>query len=251
MEVGTAPDRPFPDGMLPRRYRTYTPRQAQWPIHFMAQAATTSGDIGWGEVMVFVRERPESPWQIALVTGYSAVEGDAPIVDTPIVDAEGYNIVPATPWIDPRAVAPALARYWTSWLETGHPPDSGPPFADGFWTSELLPRVANRQDKADVNGLVRHRTYSDARPSDDQVWSFGVYGSRMVCTTMTHTDTWAGPAHQDDDRRKWGPDLEPGVYSSVTAQVLRPPCFYVPTAPGPIAVIGADKIFTDLDGTRK
>jgi hypothetical protein len=27
------------------------------------------------------------------------------------------------------------------------------------------------------------------------------------------------------------------------------PCFYVPTATGPIAVIGADN-FTDLDGTR-
>ena len=251
MELGTAPDRPFPGGALPSAYRTYTPRQAQWPIHFMAQAATRSADAGWAEVVIFVRELPESPWQIALVTGSSFPDGERVIVDPPIVDAEGYNVVPATPWIDPRDVAPALARYWTSWLETGRPPDSGPAFADGFWTSELLPKVANRQDQTDVNGLVRHRTYSDSRPRDNEIWSFGVYGARMVCTTMTHTDTWAGPAHQDGHRRKWGPGLEPGVYRSVTAQVLRPPCFYVPTAPGPIAVIGADKTFTEFHGTPK
>ena len=250
MELGTAPDRPFPDGTLPSTYQTYTPRQSQWPVHFMAQAATRSADVGWAEVMVFVRDRPESPWRIALVTGSSTLDGEPAMVDPPVLDHEGYNIVPATPWIDPRDVAPALARYWTSWLETGRPPDSGPAFADGFWTSELLPRVANRQGETDVNGLVRHRTYADARPPDHQIWSFGVSGARMVCTTMTHTDTWTGPAHQDGKRRKWGPDLAPGVYRSVTAQVLRPPCFYVPIAPGPIAVIGADKIFTDLDGTR-
>jgi hypothetical protein len=49
---------------------------------------------------------------------------------------------------------------------------------------------------------------------------------------MHQTTTWSGPAHQDANRQKWGAELAPGVYSSVTAQILGEPCVLVPSGGG-------------------
>ncbi len=70
----------------------------------------------------------------------------------------------------------------------------------------------------------------------------------MVCSPMRDEVTWTGPAHQDEQRRKWGRDLAPGVYASVTGDSVRQPCVLVPTQPGPLEVFGADRWGTALRG---
>jgi len=249
MREGRAPDQP-PGLPLPNEFQTSTPRQTQWPVRFLVQAVTTAADVPWLQIMVFVREGANSPWKIVLVTGVSGNEQYTPAVHPPMLDAEGYNIVPETPWIDPRDVVPSLARYWNSILEDGSPPVSGPPFDEGYWTSRLETELAHRQDKPDASGLVRHRTYHYDRTPEDRTWSFGMQGGyRFVCAPMTQNDTWRGRIRQPPDRRKWGPDLPPGDYKAVTADQVRMPCLFVPSEHGPIAVVGADKWITALRGT--
>jgi len=248
MREGRAPDQP--SGLpLPFEFQTYVPRQTEWPARFLVQAVTTAADAPWLQIMVFVRDNADASWKIVLVTGVSGNEEYTPAVESPMLDDEGYNIVPETPWLDPRDAMPSLARYWNSILETGAPPAAGPPFDDGFWTSRLETELAGRQGKPDASGLPRHRTYHYDRTPEDQIWSFGIGGYRFVCAPMTQHDTWAGRIRQPSDRRKWGPDLAPGDYRTVTAEQVRMPCLYVPPKRGPIAVIGADKWNTALRGT--
>ncbi len=248
MREGRAPDQP-PALPLPFPFQTYVPRQTEWPARFLVQAVTTAADAPWLQIMVFVRDGADLPWKIVLVTGVSGNEEYTPAVEFPMLDDEGYNIVPETPWLDPRDAMPSLARYWSSILETGAPPASGPPFDDGFWTSRLETELAGRQDKPDANGLVRHRTYHYERTPENRIWSFGIQGYRFVCAPMTQNDTWRGRIRQPLDRRKWGPDLPPGDYKAVTADQVRMPCLYVPPQRGPIVVIGADRWNTALRGT--
>lgn len=248
MREGRAPDQP-PGLPLPFEFQTYVPRQTEWPARFLVQAVTTAADAPWLQIMVFVRDGVDLPWKIVLVTGVSGNEEYTPAVEFPMLDDEGYNIVPETPWLDPRDAMPSLARYWNSILETGAPPASGPPFDDGFWTSRLETELAGRQDKPDASGLVRHRTYHYDRTPENRIWSFGIQGYLFVCAPVTQNDTWHGHIRQPSDRRKWGPDLPPGDYKAVTADQVRMPCLYVPPERGPIAVIGADKWNTALRGT--
>ena len=67
---------------------------------------------------------------------------------------------------------------------------------------------------------------------------------------MTSSDTWTGRPHQDEERRKSGRRLAPGIYRSVTAEHLRTPCVYVPAEPGPLTLIGADKWAVAVTGER-
>ena len=64
----------------------------------------------------------------------------------------------------------------------------------------------------------------------------------LVCSPMHETKTWIGPAHQDRSRQKWGGDLAPGVYRTITSEFVRETCLVVPPTPGAngIVVIGAD-----------
>jgi len=151
--------------------------------------------------------------------------------------------VPRIDWIAPDAVVPALARYWQSLRETGGPPRAGVAFAPGYWTTEYGRSISNRQDTRDRNGLVAHVVYGDRPAPRDEVWTFGVYGDwTLVCSPMHQSKTWIGPAHQDRDRQKWGGDLAPGVYRTITSDFVRETCLVVPPAPSPngIVVVGAD-----------
>lgn len=258
MRTGGTPDQPL-DGKFPAEYRISTPRQTQWPLRFLAEAITTVAGESVRQMMVFVRESPAGAWKIALVNdvGGGGDEWDVPPLLLPMLDADGYNLVPETPWIDPRDVTARVAAHWKSFLETGTAPAGGLEFVPGlFWTTRLEGELANRQDQPDTSGLVRHRTYHlDPSPAD-QTWSFGVTGSeigidvpvRLVCAPMTQTDQWLGPITQPEDRRKWGPDLAPGTHLSVTAEQIRMPCFYIPMTEGPIGLTGADKSEVALHG---
>jgi hypothetical protein len=62
---------------------------------------------------------------------------------------------------------------------------------------------------------------------------------------------WTGPTSQDPDRQKWGWDLTPGIYRTVSATVVREPCVFVLPIPTPLAGIGADRWVVTTRGRRK
>ena len=146
------------------------------PARFLVQAVTRAADAPWLQIMVFVRDGADVPWKIMLVTGASGNEEYTPAVEFPMLDDEGYNIVPETPWLDPRDVMPSLARYWNSILETGAPPASGPPFDDGFWPAGWKPNSVARTSRTPATSPATGRITTTEPRSNGS----GASGSRVT-----------------------------------------------------------------------
>lgn len=245
IDQGAAPNRADPKAADLGTHRVYVPRQTSWPAHFMAQVTTTAVNVPWLEIMVFQRRGPTAPWQVVYDTGLGGV-GSAPQPHPATLDAQGYDVATPVSWMRPRDAVPDLARYWQSWVDSGAAPTGGPAFAPGLWTTGRAAKIAGKQDTRARNRLLAHYTY-DERPAGE-TWVYGVYGGAdLVCSPLTETVTWQGPAHQDQHRQKWGRDLAPGVYRTVTSEFLSEPCVIVPAGPAPLAPLGAE---TWLVGTR-
>lgn len=249
MRYGHPPNRGGPSVGELGDFKVFVPSQYEWPVYFMAQALTTSANHPFLEVMIFVRASPSSSWKVAFDTGISAGNQYTPRLMTAFIDSDGYNVVPDVSWTDPVQVAGALGAYWQSWAEHGHPPSGTIQFAEGFWTNGYGSEIAHRQGRTRENGLIGY----DERgflPSPDEVWTFGINDKQVACFPIRERVTWMG-AHQDDERRKWGPDLEPGNYRSVTADRVRQTCTSIPTVPGPVGVWGADPSNVSMSGELK
>jgi hypothetical protein len=249
---GGAPNRIRPDARAPAQLRVYVPRQTHWPVRFLVEAATTSAGQPFLELMVVVRRNAHTRWQVTLDTGVSGSPDYTPHPDPSNEDADGYDKVPNYAWIAADDVVPALARYWQAWIDTGKPPPRGPAFSPGTWTDRFARKIAGTQGKRGLNGLHVHTDYGDVRVPPSEVWTFGVYGgTELACSPLVQTDTWTGPTSQDPDRQKWGWDLAPGIYRTVSARVVREPCVFVLPIPAPLAVIGADRWVVATRGRRK
>jgi hypothetical protein len=250
MRSGDPPNRPNPPARAPADLAVYVPRQRIWPARFLVEAVTTSAGQPFLELLVFSRASARTPWRVVYDTGYTRGTGPPLHTDPPILDAQGYDIVPRRAGLAAGNVVPALARYWQAWLDHGTPPASGPAFAPGTWTTGYGESVAGKQDQVDVNGHPAHVVYDDRPAAPGELWTFGVYGSfELVCSPMQQTTTWSGAARQDTGRSRWGPDLAPGKYSSITAGILRETCVLVPPSGGLIP-FGADRWVVALSGKR-
>ena len=249
MREGGAPNRPTPDRVAPSGLVVYVPRQTAWPVRFLAEVPTTSAARPFLEFVIFTRAAARSRWHVVYDTGFSAKPGGTVAPDPGVFDAEGYDLVPAGELRADGAV-PDLARYWQSWRDDPNPPSALPPFAPGTWTTEYGQSVADRQDRIGDNGLPEHIVYADKPAPAGDLWTFGVWGEELVCSPMHQVTTWTGPAHQDANRQKWGPDLAPGVYRTVTAEILREACVLVPRASGALVAFGADRWVVRLTGVR-
>jgi hypothetical protein len=250
MQSGGAPNRPDPARTAPQ-LAVYVPRQSAWPIRFLAEAVTTSAGKPFLELLILARSSPKSRWQVVYDTGFGQGTGPALQVEPGIFDPQGYNLIPQPNALTAADAVPHLARYWQAWRNDGATPAALPPFLPGTWTSVYGQSVAGRQDQPDLNGLPAHIVYGDRPAPPTEVWTFGVYGNEeLVCSPMHQTTIWTGPAHQDANRQKWGTDLEPGVYRTVTADILREPCILVPPPSGGLVAFGADRWVIRLTGTR-
>jgi hypothetical protein len=250
MREGGAPNRPMPDRTAPSKLAVYVPRHTVWPIRFLAEVPTTSAAEPFLEFLIFTRTSAKSRWHLVYDTGFSRIGGATLSPDPGVFDKQGYDVVPTPSEIPAGDAVPDLARYWQAWRDDGTAPAAVPPFAPGAWTTEYGQSVAGRQDRIGNNGLPEHIAYGDEPAPADEVWTFGVWGEDLVCSPMHQTTTWSGPTRQDGNRQKWGPDLAPGVYSSVTAAILREPCVLVPQAAGALVAFGADRWVIHLSGTK-
>lgn len=250
MLYGTGTNRTGSDVGRLDAFNVYVPAQTTWPVRFMAQAVTTSAGEPFLEVMVFVREGPTSSWLLTLDTGMSADDDYQPHPQPQNVDPDRYNVVPPSEWIQPQDVAPALSSYWQAWIKHGRPPVEGIPFATGHWTTEYGKTIADLEGKPDSNGLLGSLHPADPPPAS-QIWVFGVSGKQLACFPLRDRVTWKGPAHQDGERRKWGPHLPPGTYRTVTSERVRQTCAVIPPRSGAVAVFGADPGIVDTRGERQ
>jgi Protein of unknown function (DUF3592) len=249
MREGGAPNRPVPDRTAPSRLAVYVPRQTVWPIRFLAEVPTKSAAHPFLEFLIFSRNSAKSSWRVVYDTGFSRTGGAGLSPDPGVFDRRGYDVVPAGEIRADDAI-PHLARYWQAWRDDGSAPAAVPPFAPGTWTTDYGQSVSGRQNRVGDNGLPEHIAYGDEPAPAREVWTFGVWGEELVCSPMHQTTTWTGPAHQDPNREKWGSDLAPGVYSSVTAEIVREPCVLVPQAAGALVAFGADRWVVHLRGTK-
>jgi Protein of unknown function (DUF3592) len=250
LRSGGAPNRPNPARTAPQ-LAVYVPRQRTWPIRFLAEAVTTSAGKPFLELLILARSSPKGRWEVVYDTGFGQGTGPALQVEPGIFDPQGYDLIPQPNAVTAADAVPHLARYWQAWRDDGATPAALPPFLPGTWTSVYGQSVAGRQDQPDLNGLPAHISYGDRPAPPSEVWTFGVYGNQeLVCSPMHQTTTWTGPAHQDANRQKWGPDLAPGVYQTVTADILREPCILVPPPSGGLVAFGADRWVIHLTGTR-
>jgi hypothetical protein len=249
MRSGGAPNRPTPDRAVPSGTRVYVPRQSSWPVRFLAEVPTTSDAQPWIEMLIFTRASARARWHVVYDTGFGAQPGSTVSPEPGNFDEEGYDEVPAGE-IPADDAVPNLARYWQAWRDDPNPPAAVPPWAPGTWTTEYVQSVADRQDQVGDNGLPEHIAYRDNPAPAGEVWTFGVWNEELVCSPMHQTTTWTGPAHQDANRQKWGPDLAPGVYRTVTADILREACVLVPRASGQLVAFGADRVVIHLTGVR-
>ena len=247
MDQGIPPERPTPDRTAPP-HQTYVPRQSGWPASFLVEFVTTNSGTPWLEVMILQRDGRDDPWRVAFDTGY-VPSSPPPHTDPPTLDAQGFDRVTPVTWTDPAGAVTQLARYWQDWIDDGTRPADDVTFAPGLWTTRFLDGRASSQGQRDSNGLPGHYRYFTS--SDAPVWTFGVYDGRddLVCSPMAEQATWTGPAHQDAHRQKWGRDLAPGVYRSVTTDSVREACVLVPTTSGPLVVFGADDWRLHTHGT--
>jgi hypothetical protein len=189
-------------------------------------------------------------WRVVYDTGYARGSGPPLRLDPAILDAQGYDVVPRAAEIAPNDAVPGLARYWQAWLDDGAAPAAAPPFLAGYWTSEYGTSIAGTQDEPGSNGHPAHTVYGDRAAPPGEVWTFGVYDNlELVCSPLHQTTVRSGAARQDAARAKWGPDLAPGVYRSITAQILREPCVLVPRS-GDLIAFGADRWLVGLRGER-
>jgi hypothetical protein len=250
MRSGGPPNRPNASAHAPREVAVYVPRQRRWPLRFLAEGVTTSAGKPFLELMIFRRSSPRSRWQVVYDTGYGRGTGPPLSPEPAILDAQGYDVVPPHAEIPAGDAVPALARYWQAWLDHPSPPVAIPAFLPGTWTTDYGESVAGKQDGVAVNGHPAHVVYGDRPSPRGQLWTFGVDGDReLVCSPMHQTTTWSGTSHQDAARSNWGPDLAPGAYSSITADIVREPCIIVPPSGGLVA-FGADRWVVRLSGRR-
>jgi hypothetical protein len=249
MREGGAPNRPTPDRTAPSGVGIYVPRQTSWPVRFLAEVPTASAVRPFLEFLILSRTSAKSRWHVVYDTGFTWTGGASVSPDPGVFDEHGYDVVPAGEVRADDAV-PYLARYWQAWRDDASPPAALPPFAPGVWTTEYGQSIAGRQGRLGDNGLPERIAYGDERAPAGEVWTFGVWGKELVCSPMHQTTTWTGPAHQDANRQKWGADLAPGVYRSVTAEILREPCVLVPRASGSVVAFGADRWVINLRGTK-
>jgi uncharacterized protein DUF3592 len=249
MRSGGAPNRPTPDRAIPAGFRVYVPRQSSWPARFLAEVPTTTDAQPWLEMLIFTRASAHSHWQVVYDTGFGAQPGGTVSPEPGNFDEEGYDEVPAGE-IPADDAVPNLGRYWQAWRDDPNPPAAVPPWAPGTWTTEYGRSVADRQNQVGDNGLPEHIAYGDKPAPAGELWTFGVWNEELVCSPMHQTTTWTGPAGQDANRQKWGPDLAPGVYRTVTADILREACVLVPRASGQLVAFGADRVVIHLTGVR-
>jgi hypothetical protein len=251
LRSGDPPNRPDPPAHAPADLAVYVPRQSRFPARFLAEGVTTSAGQPFVELLVFSRAARQARWQIVYDTGFGHASGAPPLhPDTAILDAHGFDVVPPNAELPAADVVPALARYWQAWIADSTPPVAKPPFAPGTWTTQYGESVLGKQDEVDVNGHPAHVVYGDRPAPRGDVWTFGVDGDdELVCSPLHQTTTWSGTAHQDEARSKWGPDLAPGAYSTITAEIVREACVLVPPA-GDLVAFGADRWVVGLRGTR-
>jgi hypothetical protein len=245
-------------------FRVLVPWQDHLPAFFLAEVATTiygttdeyPKGTPYTEILLFTRTSKDSPWMASLRTGHTNLVFDE--IKWFKRDNETYDMqAPKPAWISPAEVPGRLADYWSYCYQHGAPAHQ--PFVQGYWTTELCPRLqSERLQELGLGISTSGNYYVDLKR--DGFWELNVYGGWDFACFTVRVDRQLTPAYglllQDGSRNNYGGLLEPGQYSLIKTSILHQSCALIPpTAEGTpqvpgIGIVGGDGGIVAVTGVR-
>lgn len=220
-------------GQRPFRSATiYLPRQRAYPLYFMASVlAAVPGRkppaSGSTALLIVTRKSAATPWRIAVQIWDTAYQRPNPKFIPPLVDDQNYERSPTRPPISAtQSWLPNFVAYMNKIKRTGRQPARSK-FAPG-------PLTSRNGLEARPDGFTRGgewATYSFRSGRFGGPWAFTTTGGTLVCGDVTE-NVLTKPSQsgrlflQTRNRRNWGWDLVPGVYSSITSVYEWPICIH-------------------------
>ncbi len=217
-------------GQRPLRSATiYLPRQHSYPLYFMASvlAGRKPPASGSTALLILTRKSPAKPWRIAVQTWDTAYQRPNAKFIPPLVDGQKYERPATSPPISAtRSWFPKFVAYMNKIKRTGRQPARSK-FVPG-------PLTTRNGLEARPNGFTRggeRATYSFRSSKFGGPWAFTTIGGTFVCgdvteNVLTKSSHSGGLLRQTRNRRNWGWDLVPGLYSSITSVYEWPICIY-------------------------
>ena len=197
--------------------------QHQYPVNFVAevrwQAPNGRSTV---DLLVITRASAADTWKLSLEAQFEWDDAIAFLGATAQVPFVGH-LDPATSGVAGTYPA-AMAAYWQSWVDHGHPPEDTPFSSSGALLDkgELIVRTRSRIADREIRA-----THYEAGPN---VYAYPLGDhSTMLCGTV-HWQSDSTPASggllvQPADRSWFGLLLAPGDYTEVRERGLRQSCF--------------------------
>jgi hypothetical protein len=202
----------------------FVPRQSRWPLFFGAEVASSPGARPGQatDILVATKTGPDRRWHLAFLLGNENAALQSLFLP-PAVDGAGYDdIDQASTDGATGGWFPALARYYTSWKDSGSAPP-GRLFEPGSMTTQEGRQLAVHRQGAQVDGGGITATY---RFRTVDAWLFGANGAPVVCGDIYEVATDSGGEQQNQNRTNWGPDVAPGSYATIVSTYDDSACIY-------------------------
>ena len=228
----------------------YLPRQTGYPLYFMAEVLATLPGMtvspAYTTAELFVtKSSPAEPWRISTQVfdnGY----GYSPAASPPVVDRQGYDLLPNTPVSVARTWPSLVAAYYTHLKAFGVPPPHSRLLPGPLTTGTPLANI--RQGHVDSRGVVYHYSFVVEGTGAPWVISIGGGGPTSCADIFENLTMTIARPHTVFDQvanvPDWGPDLAPGYYSHVVRTFEWPIC--VTAVPNGLLVTGTTSLAYEI-----
>lgn len=196
------------------------PPQTSYPLSFFAQIEQKGFDLSPMDVdAVFTKDSSSSPWLVSYLISFNATSEPPGELTMTTIDTEP----PPVPFNMP-IVGNQLASFFQTAFDTGKPPTTSWPQTGSIAqeTNQIIESshsLSSSELKETVDYVANATSPTFAAPGGDlmcgEIWWQSVI-----------TPTNEQPMVQPTDQSKWGEELAPGSYSSITNNGLGDACWF-------------------------
>ena len=200
------------------------PPDQHYPLSFLAQLKTAAPPHSiyspYVTIAVLTKAADDSPWKVAYVMRYA---GDHGFLTASTTDAPSQASFPLT-WMTPD-----IARYLTTYAQTGEPPP-GAVWIDGGALAYETQQTQTVQAEVASSGDQQQTQFNAV----DNSAIFAYQGGDIICGSfMELASVRPEPPNtvivQSATQSPWGSGLAPGSYSSLSKTGLTLVCFHANT----------------------